>query len=94
MDLKFETSDSSDNDYPKTLLIHNDRHGIIWQVYHINDIIEQEIIMEGAKRNAFMYIRAINYDSEYEETFKDWRNSGSFKDQYRLRKNLNMLDES
>ena len=70
---KFEFEDNStDNVYPKTLLIHNTKGGAVWQVYHIDNKYQALPIVKNAKDNGFMYITLEHYDNQ-EETFPHWR---------------------
>jgi len=64
---------STDNVYPKTLLIHNTKGGGVWQVYHIDNEYQTNTIVEGAKAYGFMYITLEDYDPTAEETFPTWR---------------------
>lgn len=70
---KFEfENNSTDNVYPKTLLIHNTKGGAVWQVYHIDNKHQVSTLVDGAKRNGFMHITLEDYDNQ-EETFPNWR---------------------
>ena len=64
---------SVDNVYPKTLFIHNTEGGAVWQVYHIDNKYQIPILVEGAKRNGFMYVTLDDFDLSAEETFPTWR---------------------
>lgn len=88
MVFNFEVEDFSDNVFPKTMCIHNSKGGLIWQVYHIHDKIEQDIITEGAEISAFEYVSIINYDDSYEESSPGWRDSIGFQKEYNIRKNI------
>ena len=88
MVFKFEVEDFSDNGFPKTMRIHNSKDGLIWQIYHVNDKIEQDIITEGAEISAFEYVGITNYDESYEESSPGWRDSIGFQKEYNIKKNI------
>lgn len=59
--------------YPKTLVIRNEPTGMIWQLYNVNNETEASILASNAKRNGFYGITLEDYDPTHEETFPDWR---------------------
>ena len=70
---KFDFDDNSTNqEYPKTLYIHNTKDGGVWQVYHVDNKNQPTTLIKGAKENGFMYVRLEDYEP-CEETFPDWR---------------------
>jgi hypothetical protein len=64
---------SNSNEFPKTLLIRNSVGGMIWQVYHVNNLHEVEVLSKNATNNGFESVTLVDYDISYEETFPDWR---------------------
>lgn len=65
--------DESTNDvYPKTLLIHNTKGGMVWQVYHVETESEATNLSKGAAKNYFLHRRLVDHTDD-EETFPDWR---------------------
>jgi hypothetical protein len=64
---------STTETYPKTLMIRNHEGGCIWQVYHIKKESEAIKLASNAYRNGFQGSTLENYQPEYEETWKDWR---------------------
>ena len=68
---------STSNDFPKTLVIRNTAHGMIWQIYHVNNEIETENLSRNATNNGFYGITLEDHQPEYEETWSDWRETAS-----------------
>jgi len=66
---------STNNDYPKTLVIRNHQGGLIWQIYHVQKETEAKKLSDNATKNGFEAITLEDYQKEYEETFPDWRNT-------------------
>lgn len=60
-------------DYPKTLLIRNTVGGMIWQIYHVNNIHEANRLAANAAKNCFEGISLEEHKPDQEETFPDWR---------------------
>lgn len=69
------TNLSKDNIYPKTLMIRNHDGGMIQQVYHVNTQSEADKLANNAYRNGFYGSTLEDYQSDYEETWPDWRNT-------------------
>lgn len=67
----------TDNKFPKTLEIRNHSGGMIWQIYHINNIKEAEILSENALKNGFMESTLVDFRTDKKETFPNWRNECS-----------------
>lgn len=67
------TNNTSDNSYPKTLIIRNTSDGMIWQVYHVEKEIEAKRLASNATDNGFLAITLEDYQPEMEETWADWR---------------------
>jgi hypothetical protein len=66
---------SSNEDYPKTLYIHNTKGGAVWQIYHVQAQYEAEQISKNATSNGFQHIEMVDYDKKVRETFEGWRDS-------------------
>lgn len=66
-------NNTQDNKFPKTLEIRNTEDGMIWQIYHINNLKEAEILSINAAKNGFYSRRVVDFRKEEEETFPDWR---------------------
>lgn len=64
---------TTNGDYPKTLLIRNEVGGMIWQLYHVEKLIEAERLAENATNNGFYGISLEDYQPSAEETFPGWR---------------------
>lgn len=64
---------TTNDSYPKTLMIRNEDGGMIWQVYHVDTIKEAELLATNAYKNAFYGSTLEDYQPKYEETWKDWR---------------------
>ena len=64
---------TSDENYPKTLIIRNEEGGMIWQVYHVEKKIEAERLSANATRNGFQGITLEDYQPDMEQTWKNWR---------------------
>lgn len=70
--------DNSEN-YPKTLLIRNEKGGMVWQVYHVNNIREAKMLARTAQGNRFDHITLEAYDKDAKETWPGWRNLEGWK---------------
>lgn len=68
--------ESSNEDYPKTLIVRNHYGGMIWQVYHVQKEREAKILSTTAATNGFEAVTLIDYDVEMKETWPDWRVMG------------------
>jgi hypothetical protein len=68
-------TDKSNTDYPKTVEIRNTLGGMIWQIYHVENVGEAKIISKNARNNGFEAITLENHQPEEEETFVGWRES-------------------
>jgi len=66
---------SSNQDYPKTLIIRNHEGGVIWQIYHVQALHEAKILANNATNNGFQAITLEDYQQNLEETWPDWRQS-------------------
>ena len=64
---------SSNQDYPKTLVIRNHEGGMIWQIYHVQALHEAKILADNATSNGFQAITLENYQPDLKETWSDWR---------------------
>lgn len=67
------TDKSSNENYPKTLLIRNTPDGCVWQLYHVQKQSEAEKLADNATKNGFYGITLEDYQPDYEETWSDWR---------------------
>lgn len=66
---------TTDNNFPKTLFIRNEFGGMIWQIYHVNNLTEAERLANNATKNQFNGITLENHQPDYEETWPDWRDT-------------------
>lgn len=64
---------SSNQNYPKTLVIRNHEGGMIWQIYHVQALHEAKILASNATNNGFQAITLEDYQPDLEETWSDWR---------------------
>lgn len=78
--MKSYVDNSKNDNYPKTLFIHNTEDGCIWQVYHVQKESEAEALSFNAKLNAFQYRQLVDYKPDYEETWPDWRETDGGKE--------------
>jgi len=67
------TNNSTDDIYPKTLVIRNTKGGMIWQVYHVKKQSEADKLSANATLNGFGAITLENYQPDTKETWPDWR---------------------
>ena len=72
------TDNSTNDTYPKTLIIRNHQGGMIWQIYHIKKLHEVIKISSNATSNGFYAITLEDYDKSLEETFLNWRENCDF----------------
>ena len=95
---------STNNNYPKTVVIRNSKGGMIWQVYHVKSERAAEIIAKRAADNCFEGVTLEDYQPNMEETSEGWQNDfstdvelrlleGTNKIQYLLNKGLITLDD-
>ena len=71
------SDETTDDKYPKTLLIHNTVGGMVWKVYHVKNRNEARFLSLNAKRNGFFWRRLVELEDE-QETFSDWRENSDF----------------
>ena len=64
---------TTDNEYPKTLVIRNHRGGMIWQIYHVEAVREAEMLSKNATTNGFEAISLEDHQPEHKQTWPDWR---------------------
>jgi hypothetical protein len=64
---------TTNNNYPKTLMIRNEKGGLIWQIYHVQKESEAVKLATNANRNGFYGTTLENHQPEQEETWPDWR---------------------
>lgn len=70
--------DISTNDkYPKTLIIRNHLGGSIWQVYHVQKESEAIKLSNNARMNGFEAITLEDHKPNVKETWPDWRETAS-----------------
>jgi hypothetical protein len=70
--------DITTNDkYPKTLLIRNTPGGMIWQVYHVEKRIEAERLSANALKNGYISSTLSDHQPNREQTWEDWRETAS-----------------
>ena len=67
------TDVSSNDSYPKTLMIRNHDGGTVWQVYHVRSQAEADTLASNARGNGFYGSTLEDYQPEEEETWPDWR---------------------
>ena len=70
---------TTNEEYPKTLLIRNTVGGVIWQVYHVEKEIEAQRLSTNANRHGFADRELIDYDTNHEETYPGWRETSGGK---------------
>jgi len=70
------TDFTTNTNYPKTLIIRNHQGGMIWQIYHVNNYNEAEILSNNATKNGF-YAISLEDKRDDKETFPDWRDNCS-----------------
>ena len=56
---------TTNNNFPKTLLIRNTIGGLVWQVYHVINYSEAKLLSNNAKNNGFLYRQLVDYDEKY-----------------------------
>ena len=67
------TNISSNENFPKTLIIRNHLGGSIWQVYHVQKLSEAKKLSYNATMNGFEAITLEDYKKDMEETWSNWR---------------------
>lgn len=73
------TNISTNDTYPKTLVVRNQEGGMIWQIYHVQKESEATKLSANATMNGFEAITLEDYDSSREETWPDWRETADPK---------------
>lgn len=66
---------STNEVYPKTLVIRNHEGGMIWQVYHVQKLSEAQKLSINATINGFEDITIEDHREDFEETWPDWRDN-------------------
>jgi hypothetical protein len=69
-------NDTTNEKFPKTLEIRNNTGGMIWQIYHVNNLKEAQILSRNSYKNGFMESTLKDY-YKIDETFPNWRNECS-----------------
>jgi hypothetical protein len=59
-------------------MIRNHGGGMIWQVYHVDNINDVERLTSNAHRNGFYGSTLEDHQPEREETWPDWRETKSW----------------
>lgn len=77
--MKQKYKDFSNGEFPKTLMIRNHEGGMIWQVYHVTNQKQVDILIKNSWGNGFYGSTLENHQLDYEETFLDWRETCSDK---------------
>ena len=67
------TNQTSDNKYPKTLLIRNQHGGSIWQIYHVEKEQEANLIAKNATKNGFESVILEDHKPELQQTWGEWK---------------------
>lgn len=65
---------SKESQFPKTVFVRNTIGGLIWQVYHVDNLKQAESLADNATRNGFECV-TLNDKTNDEETWPDWRES-------------------
>lgn len=65
--------ETTNTDYPKTLMIRNSIGGCIWQIYHVQKESEAIKLEANARKNGFYGSTLEDYQPEHDETWPDWR---------------------
>lgn len=77
---KYKFTDVSTNDtYPKTLVIRNTKEGMVWQIYNVEKRIEAILLSKTAFSNGFLGITLEDFNPEATESFPDWRETDGGK---------------
>lgn len=63
---------SKGSQFPKTVLIRNEQGGMIWQIYHVDNLKQAEILADNATMNGFECV-TLNDKTDHEESFPDWK---------------------
>ena len=67
------TDNSTNDKYPKTLVVRNSEGGMVWQIYHVEKEKEAEILARNATGNGFYAITLEDHQPELKQTWEDWR---------------------
>jgi hypothetical protein len=67
------TNNSNDSTFPKTLEIRNEKGGMIWQIYHVNNLDEARLLAKGSESNGFEDSTLVDFKEGEDETFSTWR---------------------
>lgn len=70
-------TDVSQPSFPKTLMIRNHEGGMIWQIYHVDNAEQVNILTNNCWDNGFFGSTLENHQPDKEETFPDWRENCS-----------------
>ncbi len=64
-----------DKKYPKTLIIRSEMEGAVWQLYHVENFFEAEMIAQNANNNGFEGVTLEDYQSDSQQTWENWRDT-------------------
>ena len=67
------------SEYPKTVIIRNTEGGMVWQIYHVENVIEARLLSLGATKNGFHSVSLEEHQPNLEETFPNWREEVTFE---------------
>ena len=67
------TDNTTDTNYPKTLVIRNHEGGMIWQIYHVEREVEAKWLSDNATEHGFLAITLEDYQPDNEQTFSNLR---------------------
>lgn len=63
----------------RTVFIRNQRGGMIWQIYHVSNFAEFDMLRKTALANGFGSITLEPFADSYDETFPNWRDSKAWQ---------------
>ena len=67
------------NQFPKTLEIRNTTGGPIWQIYHVENQQEVDLLTKTATGNGFFSITLVDYRPDEPENWPGWRETEGWK---------------
>ena len=77
--MNFKDNTTNQN-YPKTLIVRKEHGGFVWQLYHVSNEGEAVRISENANRNGFHGVSLEDHMPNETETWPNWRETKGGKE--------------
>lgn len=82
---------STNNNYPKTLLIRNEVGGMVWQLYHVPSLESAILLAYTSRTQGYEDQELVDYKPESEENYPEWDTSPEYSAY--LEKNMPIINQ-